>query len=1041
MSLYRTAVNKPVTVALIFVALAIMGVFSLVNLSVDLYPKITANMLFVMCYYPGASASDVENNLTKTLENGLNAVSDLKNITSQSKENLCLINMEFKSGIDIDVAANDVRDKIDLVTSSLPDNAGTPLLFKFGTDDMPILIYSASAVESAAGLDKILDDRVTTPLARVSGVGSVTVMGAPQREIQVYVDPNKLEAYNLTVAGISAILGYENKNVPSGNLDIGSNTYSLRVQKEFADPAEMLDVVVGYSGGKAVYLKDVARVVDGQEERAQEAYANGRRSALVVVQKQSDANSVDVIKGVKKEMKEIQKTLPADIRFITIMDISRSILNSAKSLLETILITFVAVMLVVFLFLGRWSATLIIITSIPISLLSSLMYLYFTGNTLNMISMSALSIAIGMVVDDAIVVLENVTTHLERGEKPKEAAVHATSEVGISVIASTLTMLAVFLPLTLVKGMAGIMFKQLGWIVSIIMIVSTTGALTLIPMLCSRFLRTGLHHDWFSRYVIGTFNKFIDWLSRGYAKFIRICMHHRTVVVCTTLGIFCVCIFLLAPKIKTDYFPKSDSGTMSCSVTLPVGTSQDVTRALALELYDRFREAAPELKGVSFSLGQASADNVYATIMTNGTNYISYNMDCGSIENRKRTTSEIAEVFRGILNEYPEIKKYKVSESGGMGMGGSASVDLEIYCFDFATSDEVAMKLREGMLAEPCVAEVTISRDEYTPEYQVDFDRTKLAVNGLNSTTAASYLMAAVSGSVNSYFREDGDEYDIRVRYAPEFRKGLEDIENILVYNNSGQAVRIKDLGTVIETEVPPTIERKNRERVNTVSATVADGYALSDAVKAARKVIDASNVPNSASVVIAGDYVDQQEMFGQMGILLLLIVILVYIVMAAQFESFMGPFVIMFSIPFAFIGVFLGLALTHTAISVVGMVGVLILVGIVVKNGIVLIDYTILCRERGMSIIEASTVAARSRLRPILMTALTTIIGMIPMAIGLGEGSELWQSLGIVVAWGLTVSTLITLIFIPTLYCSFATWQERRRERRAARLASRSAK
>ncbi len=1035
MSLYRTAVNKPVTVALIFVALAIMGIFSLINLSIDLYPKITANMLFVMCYYPNASAADVETNLTKVLENGLNAVSDLKNITSQSKENYCLVNMEFKSGIDIDVAANDVRDKLDLVSTSLPDNAGTPLLFKFGTEDMPVLIYSISAKESLAGLEKILDDQVSTPLARVSGVGSVTIMGAPQREIQVYCDPNKLEAYNLTIDGISGVLAYENRNVPSGNLDIGSNTYSLRVEKEFSDPSEMLDVVVGYSAGKAVYLRDVARVVDGEEERSQEAYADGTRSALVAIQKQSDANSVDVIRGIKAELKEIRRTLPPDIEFVTIMDTSRNILNSAMSLLETILITFLVVMLVVYLFLGRWSATFIIITAIPISLLSSLMYLFFTGNTLNMISMSALSIAIGMVVDDAIVVLENVTTHLERGEKPKEAAVHATSEVGISVIASTLTMLAVFLPLTMISGMAGIMFRQLGWIVSIIMIVSTTGALTLIPMLCSRFLSVKKNFGALNRFFIGNFNKFIDWLSRAYAKFINLCMHHRTVVVCITVGIFAVCMFIFAPKMKTAYFPSSDSGTVSIAVTLPAGTGQDVTRAMALELYDRFKEAAPELKAVSFTLGQASDDNVFATIMENGVNYISYNMDFGSIEDRKRTTGEISDVFRAILAEYPEIKKATVTE--GMGFGGTSSVDLEVYCYDFAVSDEIAEKLRQGMLESGCCSEVTISRDEYSPEYQVDFDRVKLATNGLNSTTAASYLMAAVSGSVGSYYREEGEEYNIRVRYAPEFRRGLEDIENILVYNSSGKAIRIKDLGTVVEAEVPPTIERKNRERVNTVNAVVGEGYALSDVVEVSRKVIDATDIPRNVQVEIAGDYVDQQEMFSQMGILLLLIVILVYIVMAAQFESFMGPFVIMFSIPFAFIGVVFGLLATNTPLSVVGMIGVLILVGIVVKNGIVLIDYTILCRERGMSIIEASTVAARSRLRPILMTALTTILGMVPMAIGLGEGSEIWKSLGITVAWGLSVSTLVTLIFIPVLYCSFATWQERSRERKAARAAA----
>ena len=489
MSIYRKAVNNPVTTALIFIAMAIFGVFSLIQISLDRFPKFDANVIMVMSSYPGASAEDIETNLTKVLENSLNGVSDLKDIISTSKENISLITLKFVEGVDIDVATNDVRDKLDMVNSVLPDGASLPLIFKFSADDMPIMIMAATANESLHALEKILDDKVATPLARVSGVGTVSVAGAPQREIQVYCDPNKLEAYGLTVAGISSIIASENRNVPSGSIDIGSNSYALRVEKEFTNAEQMLDIVVGHFNGKTIYLRDVARVVDGIEERYQEAYVNGIPGAQIIIQKQADANAVNVIRGVKKEMKKIEKNLPSDIEIRTVMDSSDNILNTLNSLKETILVTFLIVMLVVYLFLGRWRATFIIVLAIPISLLASLMYLWATGNTLNIVSMSALSIAIGMVVDDAIVVLENISTHLERGAKPKEAAVHATQEVGISVIASTLTMLAVFMPLTMIKGMAGVMFKQLGWITSIIMIVSTIGALTLIPMLCSQFLR------------------------------------------------------------------------------------------------------------------------------------------------------------------------------------------------------------------------------------------------------------------------------------------------------------------------------------------------------------------------------------------------------------------------------------------------------------------------------------------------------------------------------------------------------------------------
>ena len=1033
MSIYRKAVNNPVTTALVFIAMAIFGIFSLINISLDRFPKFDANVVMVMSSYPGASAEDIETNLTKVLENSLNGVSDLKDMTSTSKENISLITLEFIEGVDIDVATNDVRDKLDMVNSVLPDGASLPVIFKFSADDMPIMIMAATADQSYQALDKILDEKVATPLARVSGVGTVSIAGAPQREIQVYCDPNKLEAYGLTVAGISQIIASENRNVPSGTIDIGSNAYALRVEKEFNAAEEMLDIVVGHAAGKTIYLRDVARVIDGVEERYQESYINGVQGAQIVIQKQADANTVNVIKGVKKAMKDIQKGLPSDIEIRTVVDGSDNILNTLNSLKETIIVTFLIVMLVVYLFLGRWRATFIIVLSIPVSLLASLMYLWATGNTLNIVSMSSLSIAIGMVVDDAIVVLENISTHLERGAKPKEAAVHATQEVGISVIASTLTMLAVFLPLTMIKGMAGLMFKQLGWITSIIMIVSTIGALTLIPMLCSQFLRFKPKHGKLHSLIFGNFNKFIDLISRGYGKLINWCIGHRTIVVMISIVVFVATLGFIAPNVKTEFMPKSDDGRLTLQLELPAGTGQGVTRELAHELHGKFVAAVPEIINCSYALGQADTDNAFASMQNNGTHVVSFNINVGSMEDRARSTADIADVVRGILADYPEFKKIKVTEGGG-GMGGASTVDIEIYGYDFETTDRVAKELQGKLLEGTEFSQVLLSRDEYTPEYQVDFDREKLAVNGLNSTTAASFLSAAMNGSTMSFYREDGDEYDIRVRYAPEFRTSIEDIENILLYNSRGQSVRIKDLGTVVETLTPPSIQRKNRERLITVSGVVANGVALSDAVAATDAVLADTDIPSELSVEIGGSYEDQKDMFGDLIMLLAMIIILVYIVMASQFESFMSPFVIMFSIPFAFVGVFMGLWVTGTPLGTMGMIGILILMGIVVKNGIVLIDYTILMRERGKSVAEASVIAAKSRLRPILMTTLTTVLGMVPMAIGQGEGSEMWRSLGMVVAWGLSISTLVTLVIIPTVYASMASWQERRAARKAAK-------
>ena len=1033
MSIYRTSVNHPVTTALVFLAFAILGVFSLTKLPVDNFPDVESNTIMVMSSYPGASAEDVENNLTKVLENSLNGVANLKDITSNSRENISVLTLEFEYGTDIEVATNDVRDKLSMTNQTLPDGASSPTIFKFSADDMPIMIMSATANQSVSALDKILDERVATPLARVTGVGTVSVSGAPQREIQVYCDPNKLEAYGLSLSSISSVIAAENRNVPSGSIDIGSDTYTLRIKKEFQDPSELENIVLGYVNGGVVYLRDVARVSDGLEEKSQESYTNGVRGAQIIIQKQSGYNTVNVIRGVKKELAKIERNLPSDIKITPVVDSSDNILRTINSLKETILITFLVVMIIVYIFLGRWKGTLIVILSIPIALLASLMYLFATGNTLNIISMSALSIAIGMVVDDAIVVLENVTTHLERGEKPKEAAVHGTAEVGISVIASPLTMLCVFLPLTMISGMAGIMFRQLGWIVSIIMIVSTTAALTLVPMLCSQLLTNENKSGKLYHFIFDPVNRLLDNISSGYSKMIAWCMSHKKLILIGAAVIFAIVIAIYVPRMKTEYFPTADQGRIQVSVELPIGTAQDVTRELAERLYAKIVEDVPEIKVISYNFGQADSQNAFASMRNNGAYLISMNINIGSMEERKRSTAEISDLIRADLKLFPEINKSTVTE-GGMGPGGRSSVQLEIYGYDFEQTEEVARKYRQKMLDCPAFIQVILSRDQYTPEYEVDFDREKLALNGLTSTTAAAAVSAAMSGTVASYYREDGEEYNIRVRFAPEFRDSVEDIENIVIHNAAGRGIKVRDLGQVVESRVPPTITRKNRDRYITVTGLMARGHALSEGVEFVNAMMESDPLPPELSWDIGGDFEEQQSMFSDMILLMILIVILVYMVMASQFESFLGPLVIMFSIPFAFTGVALGNMLHGLAVGVMSLIGIIILLGIVVKNGIVLIDYTILCQERGMSVRDSSVTAARSRLRPILMTTLTTVCGMLPLAWGRGEGSEMWNGLGVTVAWGLSISTLITLVIIPVLYCGITEHLERRKARRAAK-------
>ena len=1035
MSLYATAVRKPVTTALVFVAIVIFGLFSLSKLSIDLFPEIETNTIMVMTSYPGASAADIEMNVSKPLENVLNSVSDLKHITSQSRENISIVTLEFDYGIDIDVATNDVRDKLDMVETSLPDDVQNPIIFKFGTDDIPILILSVTANESTNALYKILDDKVSNPLARISGVGAVSISGTPIRELQVYCDPYKLEAYGQTIESISTLIAQENRNTPGGSVDFGSNTYSLRVQGEFSDAKQMLDLVIGSQNGKNVYLRDVARVEDSVEERAQETYNNGEKGGMIVIQKQSGANSVNIAKKVYEQLPAIQASLPSDVKLDVIMDTSTNILNTIDSLQETIMITFFVVILVVFVFLGRWRATFIICLTIPISLIASFAYLLASGNTLNIISLSSLSIAIGMVVDDAIVVLENVTTHIERGSMPKQAAVHATNEVAISVVASTLTMLAVFLPLTMVSGMAGILFKQLGWIVSIIMIVSTVGALSLTPMLCSQLLRLRPEKGKLYKLIFTPIEHALDQLDHVYARFLNWAVRHRKTVIVSAFMVFAASMCLI-PVIKTEFFPTQDNARIGITIELPIGTRQEISRELALRIDQNFREKYPEIKISNFTEGTADTDNTFAQLSDNGSHIIEFNISLVSVGDRERGLTEICELMRQDLAEYSEIKKYSVLAGGQEGsMGGDTSVDIEIFGFDFAQTDQVAAEVAQRMRNVKGCSQANISRNDYIPEYQIDFDREKLAMHGLNMTTVSLYLRNRINGSTASKYREDGEEYDIKVRYAPEFRQTIEDIENILIFNNQGQSVRLRDIGKVVERMTPPTIERKDRERIITVTAIATPDAALSDLVEGARRELAQMEIPSEVSWQLAGSFEDMQDTFFDLGVLMVLIIILVFIVMAAQFESLVDPFVIMFSIPFAFTGITIGLAVTGTPLGVMALIGLIMLMGIVVKNGIVLIDYTILCRERGMGILTAVVTAGKSRLRPVLMTTLTTVLGMIPMATGTGEGSEMWKSMGMTVAWGLAVSTLITLVIVPTVYSVFAANGVKRKRRKLHKL------
>ena len=1034
MKIYESAVRKPVSTALIFIAVIVFGLYSLRGIGVDHYPEIEVPYISVITTYPGGNAEDIETNITRLLEDQLNSVDNLEKITSKSSDNVSIVTLEFEYGCDLTEAANDVRDVVSRSQSLLPDNVEYPTVMKFSSSMMPIMMLSVTADQSYAALAKILDDRMVNELNRINGIGSVAVIGAQEREVQVNVDPKRLEAYGLTVESLGQLIAAENINVPAGTLDLGDQTFNLKSDLEFDDSRELFDIVVSNRGGRTVMLSDVAEIKDTLEKATMDERINGRKGVRVMIQKQTGANTVQIIEDVQAKLEGIIPTLPNDCKVETIFESSREIKDAINSLAQTIMFAFIFVILVVMFFLGRWRATFIICLTIPISLICSFIYLYATGSTLNIISLSALSIAIGMVVDDAIVVLENITTHIERGSKPKEAAIYATNEVWLSVIATTLVVVAVFMPLTMLPGMAGILFRELGWIVTIVVCVSTTAAITLTPMMSAYLLKIdGAAHTYKGIGIIyKPIDRFLVWLDRIYERALRVVVRWKKTAIVAMMSLFAVSLVLVS-QVPTEFFPPTDNARLTMTVKMPQNVHVDYTSKVAHQIEDIIAEKYPFIFMVSTSAGANSSDNAFAAMQTTGSHIINYNLRMPRLTDMERPTIfEIADGLRAELAAIPEIREFSVTPGGGGGPSGSSTVDIKVFGHDMDVAMATAKDLQTKMSQLSTLRDVQLSREDLQPEYNVIFDRDKMAYYGLNSATAAQFIRNRIYGYECTKYREDGDEYDIVVRYAEPFRESLESIEDITLYSAMGKPIKLKDVATIEESFSSPEIERENRQRIVTVKGALGAGVPLGDAVAEVNALLAEYETPIGLDLELGGTIEDQSEAFGDIGVLLVLIIILVYIVMATQFESLSYPMIIMFTIPFAMSGVFIALWLTGTPLSLNALIGAILLVGIVTKNGIVLVDYMNLLVERGSSLSDAVIEGGKSRLRPVLMTSLTTILGMLPMALGIGEGSETWQPMGIAVVGGLLVSTMMTLFIVPALYSVLEGHHQRKLARKA---------
>ena len=1026
MKLPEIGVKRPVATAMLFVAIILLGLVAMKMLPLDVMPELEYPSITIITIYPGASANEVEEQVSKPLEAVLSGAEYLKDIKSISKENVSFIQLSYNWNTDVTAAANNARDLMELVKSRLPKAAESPIIFKINSSMMPILGYSINATSNYNGIEKIIEDKIATPLRKVDGVGTVIYLGQPEREISISVDPRQLKAYNLSVSEISTILQAENINIPAGNIKVGVFDFSVRVPGKFETVENIENIALKAFNGKVVRLKDVATVQDTFAEK--EAYARNHlgEGVALLVQKQTGENTLEVVQAVRKEMEKIEKTLPHDVQINEMISTDEMVTESVKNLTSSIFYALIFVTLVVLMFLREWRSSLIIFVTMPVSLISAFIVMYIMDYTINIFSLMSLIIAIGMVVDNAIVVLENVTQHIERGTKPKQAAIFGTSEMGMAIAASTATTLVVFLPMVFMGGIVGIMFKQLAILTCVCMIMSLFTALTLTPMLSSQLLRReGEDEDGkeakrskFYRWSENVFNK----IEYGYKKLLAWTVVHKGVVIVSAVVVF-IGVMLLGKKIGTDYIPDFDAGSFALSFETEVGTSVEQTDSIGQQILKILHEEIHEMvPGSSGAIAGQTRDGALTTVgFKEGKNIGSVLCHLTLPNKRKRTAEEIADAVRKRLDEIPQIEKYQIQAGSILAAavtGNKRPVEIHVSGDDLDVINKMALSFEEKLKAREEFKDVETSVDNGKIEVQIVIDKEKASQMALNTALIGMQVRQNLFGAESGEFTEGGDDYDIKIRYAPEFRNDIDKLKEMQLTNLLGKQVSLSSVAEIKQDVGLLEIQRESQQRFVLTTANLND-VSLGKGAKIAQAIIDDTEIPDGVSVSLGGQVVDQGESFGDLYLILFLGIALVYMVMAAQFESFKDPFIIMFAVPFTLVGVVLAFLATGQTLSVTTFIGVIMLMGIVVNNGIVLVDYTNMLRKRGYTLYDAVAEAGRSRLRPILMTTSTTILGMLPMALSKGMGKEMYSPLGVTIIGGLLVSALVSLILIPAIYTS----------------------
>ena len=1007
------------TTVMVFLAAVLLGVVSLTKLPVDMLPEIEPPAISVITVYPGATAADVEDKVTRHIENQLSIVNNLDTITSISAEGQSIVTCEFDWGTDLNEASNDIRERLEFAKRLLPDDAEDPMIFKFSTAMIPILFVGFTAEESYPRLYQFVDKYIADRLKNVPGVGAVQILGGLERQIEVRLDRERLQAYGLSVAQISEAIRASHLNLPAGKVKVGETEYLIRVLGEVEEPYKFSDLIVGRGNGPPIYLRDVAQVVDTHKERTIFVRVNGRDALLVMVQKQSGTNTVNVARRVKKRLEELRHLFPRDVDYTIIMDSSRDILVSLKNLSTTLWWALLAVSAVVLFFLHRTTTSLIVVLTIPFSLIICFIFMYLGGLTINVMSLSSLIIAMGMVVDNAIVVLDNITRHRQEGLSAPEAAVTGASEVGRAITASSLTTVAIFVPLIFMKGLTGIMFKDMALVIATTILASLFTALTLTPMLSSKVLRQGRPEGSGIRGALGRASgRAVERLENSYGWLLDRSLGHPRVTIALASALL-LSTLALFPLIGTEFMPEQDASYLRVETELPVGTRVEETDRVMRQIEEIVREAVPELKAMFVRCGSEEKSLARAFGSKMGSHIGHAGIRLVDKEERSRSSQEIASLLRRRISSIPGILKLTVGTQDPMArvlMGGGKALSLELMGHDLEELYAFALKVKKALEQIQGAVDISIDYDPRKPEVHVTIDRERASTLGLTVEQIAETLRTHFYGHEAAQFLEAGSEYEVFLRLKEPQRRTLGDIAHTPITLPDGRHVLLKNVARVEVGRGPVEIYRKDQMRIIRVEANVR-GRPMGDVAADLDRTLSEMERPPGVMISWGGQVKEQRKSFRDLLLLFALGVILVYMVMASQFESLLHPFIIMFSIPFLFIGVLLSLFIGGATLSLVSLIGVVMLVGIVVNNGIVLVDYINILRARGLGLLEAIRTGGRRRLRPVLMTALTTMGGVFPMVISRGEGSEAWRPLGLTVFGGLFTSTLITLIFVPTLY------------------------